>query len=69
MTIAFFGISGLDMLDSLDVIDKEKKNMIDWIYSLQLLPDDLGTIYCLYACTCKSQKYSSNFILMFLYFS
>lgn len=40
MTVGFFGISGLDMLDSLDVLENEKQNIINWIYSLQLLPDD-----------------------------
>ena len=42
MTVGFFGISGLDMLDSLDVLESEKHDIINWIYSLQLLPDDTG---------------------------
>ena len=33
----FFALSGLDMLDSLNVIDKDRQNMIEWIYSLQVL--------------------------------
>ncbi|XP_002732865.1 geranylgeranyl transferase type-1 subunit beta-like [Saccoglossus kowalevskii] len=40
LTIAFFALSGLDVLDALDVIEKEKESIIDWIYSLQVLPDD-----------------------------
>lgn len=36
LTIAFFALSGLDMLDSLDVVNKE--DIIEWIYSLQVLP-------------------------------
>lgn len=42
MTVGFFGISGLDMLDSLEVLESDKENIINWIYSLQLLPDDDG---------------------------
>ncbi len=38
MTVAFFAISGLDMLDALDILDKSKADIIDWIYSLQVLP-------------------------------
>lgn len=36
LTIIFFALSGLDVLDALDVIDR--KVMIEWIYSLQVLP-------------------------------
>ncbi|CAC5412231.1 PGTB1 [Mytilus coruscus] len=43
MTVGFFGISGLDMLDSLDVLENDKENIINWIYSLQLLPDDIDS--------------------------
>ncbi|KAJ8304361.1 hypothetical protein KUTeg_017944 [Tegillarca granosa] len=46
MTVAFFALSGLDMLDALDKIEKDKKNIIDWIYSLQLLPDDDESNLC-----------------------
>jgi geranylgeranyl transferase type-1 subunit beta len=35
LTIAFFALSGLDMLDSLDVVNKD--DIIEWIYSLQVL--------------------------------
>ncbi|XP_056148047.1 geranylgeranyl transferase type-1 subunit beta [Lampris incognitus] len=38
LTIVFFALSGLDVLDALDVIDKN--NMIEWIYSLQVLPTE-----------------------------
>jgi hypothetical protein len=32
-------VSGIDVLDSLDLIkDESKKNIIDWIYSLQVVP-------------------------------
>ncbi|XP_038072069.1 geranylgeranyl transferase type-1 subunit beta-like [Patiria miniata] len=39
LTVCFFGLSGLDVLDSLDAIEKDKEDIIDWIYSLQVLPD------------------------------
>lgn len=39
MTVAFFALSGLDMLDALDVISKEKQETVEWIYSLQVLPN------------------------------
>lgn len=34
----FFALSGLDVLDALDVIDRNL--MIEWIYSLQILPTE-----------------------------
>lgn len=38
-TIAFFAISGIDVLDQLDLLSEEaKKNIIEWIYSLQVIP-------------------------------
>jgi geranylgeranyl transferase type-1 subunit beta len=40
LTIAFFAISGLDILNALDVLDEKKKgHIIDWIYRLQVVPD------------------------------
>ncbi|KAG7223471.1 hypothetical protein INR49_015575 [Caranx melampygus] len=38
LTIIFFALSGLDVLDALDVIDRNI--MIEWIYSLQVLPTE-----------------------------
>ena len=43
MTIAFFAISGLDLLDALAVLEKDKEAIIEWIYSLQVLPNNTGT--------------------------
>jgi hypothetical protein len=38
MTIAYFSISGLDILGALDDFEPEKKKeLVDWIYSLQVL--------------------------------
>ncbi|XP_035236366.1 geranylgeranyl transferase type-1 subunit beta [Anguilla anguilla] len=38
LTIVFFALSGLDVLDALDVVDKP--SLIEWIYSLQVLPTE-----------------------------
>ncbi|KAM6965172.1 geranylgeranyl transferase type-1 subunit beta [Aplochiton taeniatus] len=38
LTIVFFALAGLDVLDAMDVIDKN--NMVEWIYSLQVLPTE-----------------------------
>lgn len=38
LTVAFFAISGLDLLDGLHLINEEKDDIIEWIYSLQILP-------------------------------
>ena len=45
MTIAFFAISGLDMLNSLDTIDSTKASIVEWIYAFQVLPDVSGMPY------------------------
>jgi geranylgeranyl transferase type-1 subunit beta len=47
LTLAYFVISGLDILQSLHTIDKQK--IIDWIYSMQVLPDkdDPGLFFLL----------------------
>jgi hypothetical protein len=37
LTLAYFIVAGLDILQALDTIDKTK--IVDWIYSLQILPD------------------------------
>ncbi|XP_028411287.1 geranylgeranyl transferase type-1 subunit beta-like [Dendronephthya gigantea] len=44
LTIAFFAISGLDILNALDVIADDKSNYIDWIYSLQILSGKGGNV-------------------------
>lgn len=47
LTIVFFALSGLDVLDALDVVDKP--SLIEWIYSLQVLPteDRTSSVLCL----------------------
>lgn len=38
--IAFFAVSGLDILDRLDLVsDKSRQNIIDWIYNQQFIRD------------------------------
>ena len=37
--MCFFALSGLDVLDALDVVEENRQDIIDWIYSLQVLPD------------------------------
>lgn len=45
LTIAFFAISGLDVLNALDELSSEnKQRAIDWIYRLQVLPNTSGSI-------------------------
>lgn len=41
MTIAFFAVSGLDVVDSLDLIsDKLRNDIINWMYRLQIVPKE-----------------------------
>lgn len=42
LTVAFFAISGLDLLQSLHILDDEKQEIINWIYSMQVLPCQKG---------------------------
>lgn len=43
----FFALSGLDVLDALDVVDKP--SLIEWIYSLQVLPTEDRTSCVLFS--------------------
>ena len=38
--MAFFALSGLDILNSLHIVEENKKEMIEWVYSNQKLPAD-----------------------------
>lgn len=43
MTIAFFAVCGLDVLERLDLLsDEMKKEIIDWVYSYQIVPSKTG---------------------------
>jgi geranylgeranyl transferase type-1 subunit beta len=49
MTILFFGVCGLDILNSLDSIRSyEREQIIEWIYAQQILPNTTGgrDTYC-----------------------
>ncbi|CAG5135083.1 unnamed protein product [Candidula unifasciata] len=46
VSVAFFAVSGLDILESLQEIEVNKNNIINWIYSLQVQPQDNGDNYC-----------------------
>lgn len=39
VTVAFFALSGLDILNSLHLVEKNQKDIIEWFYSNQKLPD------------------------------
>ena len=39
MTLAFFALSGLDLLGALGEVEHMKTDIIDWIYAQQILPD------------------------------
>jgi len=54
MTVAFFAISGLDMLNALDTVESEKADIIEWIYALQVLPDASGMLYIFFCCSSQS---------------
>ena len=38
--MAFFALSGLDILNSLDLVENNKEDIIEWIYSNQKLPNE-----------------------------
>jgi len=37
LSISFFAISGLDVLDSLAIVEKQKHDIINWIYQFQII--------------------------------
>ncbi|XP_029208313.2 geranylgeranyl transferase type-1 subunit beta-like isoform X1 [Acropora millepora] len=49
VTVAFFALSGLDILNSLHLVEPNKKEIIEWIYHNQKLPatsDDEALLRC-----------------------
>eukprot|EP00043_Microstomoeca_roanoka_P002437 m.38424 g.38424 ORF g.38424 m.38424 type:complete len:352 (-) comp11482_c1_seq1:41-1096(-) len=47
LMLTHFALSGLDLLDQLDVIKDKQQDIINWIYSLQVLPSDQYSLgYC-----------------------
>ncbi|XP_050434574.1 geranylgeranyl transferase type-1 subunit beta [Adelges cooleyi] len=46
LTILYFVLVGLDILDGLDLLtDEYKKDIIEWVYRLQLVPSETVPIY------------------------
>jgi len=39
LSISFFAISGLDVLDRLALVEKQKHDIINWIYQFQIITD------------------------------
>ena len=46
MTLLFFSLSGLDVLDEIDLSPDRKSEIIDWIYAQQILPDSNNSGTC-----------------------
>lgn len=46
LTILFFALSGIDMLNNLESIEDQRENIINWIYSYQILPKDVKVDKC-----------------------
>jgi len=44
VTIAFFAISGLDILDKLDLLADQKSDIIEWLYRCLLISEDEETM-------------------------
>lgn len=42
VTVAFFALSALDVLNALDDIGHDKQDIINWIYTNQVLPTKDG---------------------------
>ena len=42
MTVLFFALSGLDIMQSLESTEEHKQDIINWIYAQQVLPTDSG---------------------------
>lgn len=60
MTLLFFAISGLDMLNALDKVEKDKEKIIDWIYSLQILPSEDSDDESIKKCGFKGSPFLGN---------
>ena len=38
----FFALSGLDIMNALDITDKVKEDIVNWLYAQQILPSNDG---------------------------
>ena len=43
VTLAFFAISGLDLLDKLDLIAEQRQDIINWLYKCLVISTDEDT--------------------------
>eukprot|EP00003_Mantamonas_plastica_P028738 TRINITY_DN6657_c0_g1_i2.p1 TRINITY_DN6657_c0_g1~~TRINITY_DN6657_c0_g1_i2.p1 ORF type:complete len:344 (+),score=66.62 TRINITY_DN6657_c0_g1_i2:31-1062(+) len=57
LTLAYFCISGLDVLGALDDVIPDKSDYIDWIYSHQIIPDENTELS---ACGFRGGTYCGN---------
>ncbi len=58
MTLLFFSLSGLDVLDAIDLSPARKSEIIDWIYAQQILPDSINSgIICNYMLSQANNNY------------
>ena len=46
VSLAFFAISGLDVLGQLDELDERRQDIIKWVYSLQIQPNGSNLSKC-----------------------
>lgn len=59
MAVLYFALSGLDLLDGLSELDKEERqHIINWIYSLQILPGNDRGIHNLLVSKPTLHKYN-----------
>ena len=42
ITVLFFALSGLDVMNALDITDKVKEDIVNWLYAQQILPSNDG---------------------------
>ncbi|KAH8554271.1 protein geranylgeranyltransferase-like protein type I beta subunit [Umbelopsis sp. PMI_123] len=62
MTLAFFCLGSLSLLDQLDTVisDKDRKDWIDWIYAQQVLPDPDDPEKSRYSCGFKGSSWAGH---------
>ncbi|XP_012946765.1 geranylgeranyl transferase type-1 subunit beta isoform X2 [Aplysia californica] len=46
VSVAFFAISGLDVLEAMKELSDSRENIVKWIYSLQIQPNDTNLEQC-----------------------
>ena len=52
VTVLFFGLCGLDILNSIGMVPShEREQIIEWIYAQQVLPDKSGLKVFIFTCT------------------